>query len=176
MASNKLQVSDFDFDDIKSNLKTFLQSQSEFQDYDFEGSGFAVLLDLLAYNTHYLGFNANMLANEMYLDSADIRKNIVSIAKMLGYTPTSSHCRYLMNVLKFTKLWDQKDKTIYNTVDVSKLYRLQNKHINSGEHYKFSLYEGILYAFKYTVDSRCWPKIYYTKCNADTTLKVSIQN
>ena len=88
MASNKLEVSEFDFDDIKVNLKTFLQSQSEFQDYDFEGSGFAVLLDLLAYNTHYLGFNANMLANEMYLDSADIRKNIVSLAKMLGYTPT----------------------------------------------------------------------------------------
>ena len=90
MASNKLTVSDLDFDNVKSNLKTFLQSQSEFQDYDFEGSGFAVLLDLLAYNTHYLGFNANMLANEMYLDSADIRKNIVSLAKMLGYTPTSS--------------------------------------------------------------------------------------
>ena len=89
MASNKLEVSEFDFDDIKTNLKTFLQSQSEFQDYDFEGSGFAGLLDLLAYNTHYLGFNANMLANEMYLDSADIRKNIVSLAKMLGYTPTS---------------------------------------------------------------------------------------
>ena len=89
MASNKLSVSELDFDNIKSNLKIFLQSQSEFQDYDFEGSGFAVLLDLLAYNTHYLGFNANMLANEMYLDSADIRKNIVSIAKMLGYTPTS---------------------------------------------------------------------------------------
>mgnify|MGYP001398037376 CR=1 FL=1 len=63
MASNKLEVSEFDFDDVKANLKTFLQSQSEFQDYDFEGSGFAVLLDLLAYNTHYLGFNANMLAN-----------------------------------------------------------------------------------------------------------------
>ena len=89
MASNKLEVSDFDFDNIKSNLKTFLQSQTEFSDYNFEGSGFAVLLDILAYNTHYLGFNANMLANEMYLDSADIRKNIVSLAKMLNYTPSS---------------------------------------------------------------------------------------
>ena len=86
MASNKLTVSELDFDNIKTNLKTFLQGQSEFQDYDFEGSGFAVLIDMLAYNTHYLGFNANMLANEMYLDSADIRKNIVSLAKMLGYT------------------------------------------------------------------------------------------
>ena len=89
MASNKLTVSELDFDNIKTNLKTFLQGQSEFQDYDFEGSGFAVLIDLLAYNTHYLGFNANMLANEMYLDSADIRKNIVSLAKMLAYTPNS---------------------------------------------------------------------------------------
>ena len=89
MASNKLEVSDFDFDAVKANLKTFLQSQSEFQDYNFEGSGFSILLDILAYNTHYLGFNANMLANEMYLDSADIRKNIVSIAKMLNYTPSS---------------------------------------------------------------------------------------
>src|SRR6056300_1934996 len=91
MASNKFVVSDLDFDAIKSNLRAFLQDQTEFSDYNFEGSGFAVLLDTLAYNTHYLGFNANMLANEMYLDSADIRKNIVSLAKMLGYTPTS--CR-----------------------------------------------------------------------------------
>src|SRR6056300_833472 len=90
MASNKLNVSDLDFDNIKTNLKTFLQSQPEFSDYNFEGSGFSVLLDLLAYNTHYLGFNANMLANEMYLDSADVRKNIVSLAKMLGYTPSSA--------------------------------------------------------------------------------------
>jgi hypothetical protein len=90
MASNKLTVSDLDFDSSKNKFKNFLQSQSEFQDYDFEGSGFSILLDLLAYNTHYLGFNANMLANEMYLDSADIRKNIVSLAKMLGYTPTSA--------------------------------------------------------------------------------------
>ena len=60
MASNKFNVSDLDFDNIKSNLKTFLQNQSEFSDYNFWGC-FNVLLDLLAYNTHYLGFNANML-------------------------------------------------------------------------------------------------------------------
>ena len=90
MASNKFIVSDLDFDAIKENLKSFLQDQPEFSDYNFEGSGFAVLLDTLAYNTHYLGFNANMVANEMYLDSADIRKNVVSLAKMLGYTPSSS--------------------------------------------------------------------------------------
>ena len=89
--ATKLEISELDFDGIKGNLKNFLSQQDEFRDYDFEGSGMSVLLDILAYNTHYLGFNANMLANEMYLDSADIRKNIVSIAKMIGYTPTS--CR-----------------------------------------------------------------------------------
>ena len=80
----RLRITEFDFDDVKDNLKVFLKGQTEFKDYDFEGSGMNILLDTLAYNTHYLGFNANMLANEMYLDSADIRKNIVSIAKMLG--------------------------------------------------------------------------------------------
>ena len=87
--SNRLDVSELDYDGIRSNLKTFLQNQAEFSDYDFEGSGMSVLLDLLAYNTHYLSFNANMLSNELYLDSADIRKNVVALAKQLGYTPSS---------------------------------------------------------------------------------------
>ena len=77
MASNKLNVSDLDFDDIKTNLKTFLQNQAEFSDYNFEGSGFNILLDLLAYNTHYLGFNANMLANEMFLDTSSLRSSTI---------------------------------------------------------------------------------------------------
>ena len=88
--ATKLEISQLDFDGIKDNLKTFLSQQDEFVDYDFEGAGMNILLDVLAYNTHYLGFNANMLANEMYLDSADVRANVVSLAKMLGYTPTSS--------------------------------------------------------------------------------------
>ena len=66
----RINVSELDFDDIKQNLKVFLKGQSEFKDYDFEGSGMSTLLDTLAYNTHYLSFNANMLANEMFLDSA----------------------------------------------------------------------------------------------------------
>ena len=89
--SNKLSVSELDFDLIKNNLKTFLQSQTQFQDYDFEGSSLSVLLDVLSYNTHYLSYLANMSTNELYLDSADIRSNIVSLAKMIGYTPNS--CR-----------------------------------------------------------------------------------
>ena len=81
----RLRVTEFDFDQVKQNLKTFLKGQSEFTDYDFEGSGMNILLDTLAYNTHYLGFNANMLANEMFLDSASLRSSVVSHAKMLGY-------------------------------------------------------------------------------------------
>ena len=87
--SNKLVVSEYDFDAIKSNLKSFLQGQNSFQDYDFEGSSLNILLDILSYNTHYLAYLANMSTNELYLDSADIRNNIVSLAKMIGYTPSS---------------------------------------------------------------------------------------
>jgi len=89
MSNHKLNVSDLDFDLIKTNLKTFLQGQSQFQDYDFDGSSLSILLDILSYNTHYLAFLANMATNELYLDSADIRNNIVSLAKMIGYTPSS---------------------------------------------------------------------------------------
>ena len=67
MASTKLEVSELDFDTIKRNLKIFLSQQTEFSDYNFEGSGLSVLLDVLAYNTHYLAFNANVLANELYM-------------------------------------------------------------------------------------------------------------
>ena len=94
--NKKLQVTELDFDNIKANLKTFLKAQNEFKDYDFEGSGMNILLDTLAYNTHYLGFNANMLANEMFLDSASLRSSVVSHAKSLGYETTSSRAPFLM--------------------------------------------------------------------------------
>jgi len=85
-----LRIAELDFDEIKTNLKTFLQSQNEFTDYDFEGSSLSVLLDVLSYNTHYNAYLANMLANEMFLDSAVKRESAVSIAKHLGYTPYSA--------------------------------------------------------------------------------------
>ena len=87
--SNKLSITDLEFDNIKNNLKTFLRSQDAFADYDFEGSGMAVLIDLLAYNTHYMGYYANMLGNEMFLDSSALRESIISHAKHLNYSPTS---------------------------------------------------------------------------------------
>ena len=74
----RLDVTEVDFDDVKENLKTFLKAQTDFKDYDFEGSGMNILLDTLAYNTHYLGFNLRMVANEMFLDSSALRSSILS--------------------------------------------------------------------------------------------------
>ena len=189
MASNKLEVSELDFDNIKSNLKTFLQNQSEFQDYDFEGSGFAVLLDVLAYNTHYLGFNANMLANEMYLDSADIRKNIVSLAKMLGYTPTSpkaptASINILVNNASGTSVTMGKGTTFTTTVDGTTYQFVTNASHTitpSSGVYQFSnipIYEGTLVTFKYTTDtSDPDQRFIIPSVNADTsTLRVQVQN
>ena len=88
-SSNKLNITDLEFDGIKENLKTFLKNQTQFQDYDFEGSGMSIMLDLLAYNTHYMGYYANMLGNEMFLDSSSLRESVISHAKHLNVHPTS---------------------------------------------------------------------------------------
>ena len=88
MATN-LNVTELDFDQIKSNLKNYLKTQTEFSSHDFEGSGLSSLLDVLAYNTHYNAMAAHFALNEAFLDSAQIRGNIVSRAKLLGYIPRS---------------------------------------------------------------------------------------
>ena len=133
--ATKLEISELDFDGIKANLKTFLSQQDEFTDYDFEGSGMSVLLDTLAYNTHYLAYNANMLANEMFIDSADLRSSVVSKAKQVGYTPTSTTASTaVIDVLvnnasgssitmsrgtKFTTTVDGQSFTFVNNADLS---------------------------------------------------------
>ena len=189
MASNKLIVSDFDFDNVKANLKTFLQNQPEFSDYNFEGSGFAVLLDTLAYNTHYLGFNANMFVNESYLDSADIRKNVVALAKAIGYTPSSvrapmAEVDITINNASGSSVLMNKGTTFTSSVEGTGYNFLTNEDITitpSAGVYKFSgvnLYEGTLVTFKYTVDSSdADQKFLIQNVNADTsTLKVTVQN
>lgn len=87
--NNRIKVSDLDFNQIRANLKTFMQGQSQFSDYDFEGSALSVLIDLLAYNTHYNALYTNLAINEMFLDSASKRSSLVSIANNFGYTPRS---------------------------------------------------------------------------------------
>ena len=83
------QVSNLDFEQIKISLKDYMRAQSEFTDYDFEGSALATLIDTLAYNTYYTAFNTNMVVNELFIDSATLRDNVVALAKQLGYRPKS---------------------------------------------------------------------------------------
>ena len=78
-----------DFDQIKTSIKDYLRANSDFQDFDFEGSNFSVLIDTLAYNTYITAFNSNMIVNESFLDSATLRENVVSLAGNIGYTPRS---------------------------------------------------------------------------------------
>ena len=84
------QVSNLDFNQIKTSLKEYMRAQSDFSDYDFEGSTLSVLIDTLAYNTYYTAFNTNMVVNELFIDSATLRDNVVAIAKQLGYRPKSA--------------------------------------------------------------------------------------
>ena len=189
MSNHKLNVSDLDFDLIKTNLKTFLQGQSQFQDYDFDGSSLSVLLDILSYNTHYLAFLANMATNELYLDSADIRNNIVSLAKMIGYTPSSprapmANINIRLNSATGTSVTMNKGTVFTTTVnDVSYQYVTNSDFttIPVNGVYEFSnitIYEGSLVTFKYTYDvNDVDQRFIIPSANADTsTLKVSVQN
>ena len=87
---NKFQISELDFQGIKDNLTDYLRSQEEFKDFDFSGSGIQQILNILSYNTNYNSYYLNMVANEMFLDSADLRASVVSRAKALGYVPRST--------------------------------------------------------------------------------------
>jgi hypothetical protein len=87
--SSNINITDLDFEDVSNSLKEYLKGQDTLKDYNFEGSNLAILTDLLAYAAHTSAFNANMVASEMFLDTAQIRKNVVSRAKELGYTPSS---------------------------------------------------------------------------------------
>ena len=92
MDNKRIQTTELDFDKIKTNLKEYLKGQDQFQDYDFEGSSLSILLDILAYNTHYNALYTNLAVNEAFLDSAAKRNSVVSIAKELGYVPGSATC------------------------------------------------------------------------------------
>ena len=162
--ATKLEISELDFDGIKDNLKTFLKQQDEFTDYDFEGAGMSTLLDVLAYNTHYLGYNANMLANEMYLDSADLRSSVVSLAKQVGYTPTSATASsaivdVLINSASGSTLTMNAGTQFTTTVD-GQSYAFVNKEDVSitpiDGVFKFSnlsIFEGSYLNYKYTVST-----------------------
>ena len=83
------KFTNLDFDQIKTSIKDYLRTNSDFTDFDFEGSNFSVLIDTLAYNTYITAFNSNMVVNESFLDSATVRENVVSLARNIGYVPRS---------------------------------------------------------------------------------------
>lgn len=117
-----LRVTELDFDSIRENLKNYLRSQSEFQDFDFEGSGMSVLLDILAYNTHYMGFYLNMVGNEMFLDSAQLRSSILSHAKAINYIPGSSQGALSKINVRVTP--SNSEDTSVNTLTLDKYTRI----------------------------------------------------
>ena len=187
--NRRLDVSEFDFDDVKTNLKTFLKAQAKFKDYNFEGSGMSALLDVLAYNTHYLGFNMNMLANEMFMDTASLRSSIVSHAKTLGYEVTSCRAPYAeVNIVLndsskssatmsagtvFTTTLNEVDYQFVTIEDIQKS--------STGVEIPFNntkIYEGTYVTTRYTVDSSdVDQRFILPEENSDTsTLTVIVQN
>ena len=165
VSKNRLNVTELDYDQIRANLKTFMQNQTELVDYDFEGSALSTLIDVLAYNTFYNAFNANVQANELYLDTAQVRNNIVSHAKSLGYLPRSRTSPFAdldvtvnspsgtpssLTVSRGTKFSSTINNKKFNFVN------LESKTISPvGGVYKFSslrINQGTLKTFTYTVD------------------------
>ena len=187
-SDKKLRVTEFDFDAVKENLKTFLKNQNQFTDYDFEGSGMNILLDTLAYNTHYLGFNANMLANEMFLDSASLRSSVVSHAKMLGYevsSPRAPKATINVSLTTSNSTAIMSAGTTFNTtidgVNFQFVTINDKTSQNTGSSIPFDsteIYEGTYASTKYIVDSNdVDQRFMLTDIRADTTtLTVKVQN
>ena len=187
--AKKLSVTDLDFDTIKGNLKNFLRQQDQLTDYDFDGSTMATLLDVLAYNTHYNAVYANVLANEMFLDSADLRNSIVSHAKHVGYTPRSAtapvaYLNITVNNATGSTLTAARGTTFTTSVDnVTYNYIVKDATTITPTDgvYTFSnlpIYEGTLVNNTYTADTANADQRFLIKNNlADTTtLKVTVQN
>lgn len=84
-----VNFTNLDFEEVKSTLTEYLKSNSNFTDYDFEGSNLSSILDVLAYNTYITSYNANMVANEVFIDTATLRENVIALARNIGYTPKS---------------------------------------------------------------------------------------
>ncbi len=192
MATN-LNVTELDFNQIKDNLKNFLKQQSEFNDYDFDGSGLNILLDVLAYNTHYNAMNAHFSLNEAFLDSAQIRGNVVTRAKLLGYVPRSALSpRAVVNIsvdvsgvsgekpTSITLPRGTKLNTIVDGVEFQFAVLNTQQATLSGNIYTFSnvtIVEGSLRELKYRVDNDIEnQKFQLSDKDADTsTLRVRVQ-
>jgi len=189
--ADRLRVTELDFDTIKTNLRTFLNQQSEFTDYDFEGSGLNVLLDILAYNTHYNAYYLNMVANESFMDTALLRDSVVSHAKSLGYVPYSTRAPIAtINFLVasatstaatltipsgYSFLSNQIDSKVYNFVVLEDTTVTK---ANSSYYFEnLDIHEGQLITYSFTHNQAANPKQIFTlpDNNIDTTtIKVTV--
>ena len=185
-----LRVAELDFDTIKINLKTFLASKPEFTDYDFEGSGLSVLIDLLAYNTHYNAVIGNMLVEEMYLDTAVKPASIALIAKRLGYTPMSARAPSatisievfptgtpasltLGKNAQFSAYIDASSSVTFVTRDAYTITPVGGRYIFPA----VEIYEGAISTFSYVVDTSTLQRFEIPSVTVDTTLlRVSLQD
>lgn len=191
MANNKINVSDLDFDLIKANLKEFLKGQDQFTDYDFEGSGLNILLDVLAYNTHYNAMYTNLAINEMFLDSASKRDSVISIANNYGYVPTSrkaaianismtvpvgSNTSTTLSLPKFTAFTSIVSGTEYSFYTLSENIGLRNQALSRYEFNSIDIYEGTPVSEKFNILDTTTKIILQNKNIDISTIKVSVQN
>jgi len=187
----QFNTTELDFDQIKTNLKNhFTRTGSAFADFDFEGSGLSSLLDILAYNTHYNAVNAHMAMNESFLDSAQLRANVVSRAKLLGYTPSSKKApvatinltltrKATSTAAEYTLVRGTKFRTVVNDVtyifqtieDTTVGLSLTNKFVFEN----LKIFQGTQRTIDYTVDNSAFQKFIINYSNVDTsTLKVEV--
>tara|TARA_R100000152_G_C6779125_1_gene210431 strand:- start:1655 stop:3538 length:1884 start_codon:yes stop_codon:yes gene_type:complete len=181
----KISVTDVDFDSLKSSLKDYLKDQETFKDYNFEGAGLNILLDILAYNSHYQAFYANMVANEMFLDTAIKRSSIVSLAKHLGYTPNSIRASKAtikavttgtsnFTIPKGTVIQGTVGNDSFNFVTLDDYASSVTAGITGAQ---FDIYEGTLRTKSYKVDNSIKNQKFILPENTDTTtLKIRVQN
>lgn len=168
MATNtsEISVAQLDFDLIKNNLIEYFRSDPTFQDYEFEGSALNILMDILAYNTHINAVMANMSANEMFIDSAQSRQNIISIAKSLAYTPASKRSALAVVKLEFYNIlgapayitipagtrFSTAQGTTFSTKETYLAYRNETKEVTDYIAENVEIYEGVFHSFNYTVN------------------------
>jgi len=186
---HRLDISELDFENIKGSLKRFLANQNEFKDYDFEGSSLSILLDTLAYNTHYLAYNANFVANEMYMDTAQLRSSVASLSKLVGYVPNSARApiadlKLVINdgtgssitVPAGTKFTSSIDGLTYTFVSVADKVVQPVDGIYTAQ--SLDVYEGTYVTYTYTNDSDDIDQRFLIPSDrADTTtIKVVVQN
>lgn len=186
---NYLDITELDFNTIKSNFKKYLQSKQKFNGYDFEGSSMNILMDILAYNTHYIGFYASMVGNEMFMDSATKRDSVVSHAKMLNYVPKSiTSARAVVNLKKTTSgsikrgeyavgtYLNDNNQTISKVFTFLEDYEYTQAGTNDWRVDGAYLYEGILQTLTYVYDSRMRDKKFLIPSDADiSSIRVKIR-